>query len=334
MKIPRTFKLSRGLFAAASSLALLAPTLRAAPFAYNDGDVILAFRQPGGPAPDLVVNLGSATTFDAVPIGSTIVVANLDASQLSAAFASLNSINWAIFGAARTPGTAYPQFTIWASASRTDPNVLSSPWFRKISYGQAIPAGQIASVGQNAQTYGGNNPAGPNNTLTGVIIPFTDPNSYSALVVDPYNPNVADFGNTFGPGYGSGSVENTTPADFTTTEPLSRSDFYELIPGSQAISKLVGHFDLTPDGRLTFTAGASPTITAVHRNPAAGVTTVSFTTINSPIIYSLLYTNALGLSTSSSNWAAAPGTVTGNGYVQSLSVTNADDNAFYRVTVH
>ena len=52
MKIYRILKLSRGLFAAASGLALLAPTLPAAPFAYNDGDVILGFRQPGGPAPD------------------------------------------------------------------------------------------------------------------------------------------------------------------------------------------------------------------------------------------------------------------------------------------
>lgn len=332
MKRYRLLKLSRGLLAAAGSFMLLAPTLRAGPFAYNDGDVILAFRQPG--APDLVVNLGSATNFDAVPIGSTITVTNLDVNQLNTAFASLNSINWAVFGATRTPGTAYPQDTIWASARRTDPSVLSSPWFRKISYAQAIPVGQIASVGQNALTYGGNNPAGPNNTPTGVIIPFNDPDSYSGLVVDPYNANVADFGNTFGPGYGAGSVENTTPANFTTTEPLSRSDFYELIPGSQAISKLVGHFDFTPDGSLTFTAGAPPRITSVQRDPIAGVTTVSFTTINSPISYRLRYTNTDGLNTPASTWVAAPGSVTGNGYVQTLSVTNADDNAFYRVSAH
>jgi len=45
------------------------------------------------------------------------------------------------------------------------------------------------------------------------------------------------------PGYGSGDVENTTPANSPRTQPLSRSDFYELIPGTQAISKLVGYFD-------------------------------------------------------------------------------------------
>jgi hypothetical protein len=334
MKIYRILKLSRGLFAAASGLALLAPTLPAAPFAYNDGDVILAFRQPGGPAPDLVVNLGSATKFNAVPIGSTITVTNLSVSQLSAAFASLNSINWAVFGAARTPSTAYPQYTIWASARRIDPSVLSSPWLRKVLYGQAIPAGQISSVGQNALTYGGNNPAGPNNTPTGVIIPYNDPNSYSALVVDPYNASVPDFGNTFGPGYGPGDVENTTPANFTTAQSLSRSDFYELIPGDTAISKLVGYFDLKPDGSLTFTAGAPPTITSIRRNATTGITTVSFTTINSPISYSLLYTNAVGLSIPSSNWVAVPGTVIGNGLVRSLPATNADNNAFYRVTAH
>jgi hypothetical protein len=332
MKIYRILKLSRGLFAAAGGLALLAPALGAAPFAYSDGDVILAFRQPG--SPDLVVNLGSATNFDAVPIGSTITVSNLSVSQLTTAFASLNSLNWAVFGATRTTSTAYPQDTIWASARRTNPGVLSRPWLRKGTYAQAIPVGQIASVGQNALSYGNGNPAGPNNTATGVIIPYNDPNAYSALVVDPYNPSVPDFGNTFGPGYGPGDVENTTPANFTTAQPLSRSDFYELIPGDPAISKLVGYFDFKPDGSLTFTAGAPPTITAIQRNAATGVTTVSFTTINSPINYSLLYTDTVGLGTASSNWAAAPGTVTGNGLIRSLPVTNITDNALYRVTAH
>jgi hypothetical protein len=212
--------------------------------------------------------------------------------------------------------------------------VLSSPWLRKVTYAQAIPVGQIGSVGQNAQSYGGNNPAGPNNTAAGVIIPYSDPNSYTALVVDPYNANVHDFGNTFGPGYGPGDVENTTPADFTTAEPLSRSDFYELIPGPQAISKLVGYFDLRPDGSLTFTAGAPPTITAIQRDAGTGINTVSFTTINSSISYSLLYTNAAGLSSPSSTWVATPGTVIGNGLIQSLKATNTEDNAFYRVTAH
>jgi len=332
MNIPNIPKLSRNGIALAGGLVLLGSGLHAASFAYNDGDVILALRQPGGPAPDLVVNLGSATNFNSVPLGVTITVSNLDVAQLNTAFTSLNLINWAVFGAVRAPGGTFPQDTIWASARRTDPAVQSSPWLRKVTYAQAIPVGQIASVGQNAQSYGSLTPAGPDNTSTGILIPYSDPSSYSTLVVDPYNASVADFGNTFGPGYGPGSVENTTPADFTSTDPLSRSDFYELLPGSQAISRLVGHFNFTPDGTLTFTAGAPPSITAIQRDAASGVTTVSFSTINAPIQYRLLYTSGNGLSAPAASWNVAPGWVTGNGYAQSLSVTNLDDRAFYRVT--
>lgn len=335
MKTLQHLKRGHAFLALAGGIALLAPTLHAAaPFAYNDGDVILAFRQPGGPAPDLVVNLGSATNLNAVPLGSTITLANLSASQLNSAFVSLNQINWSVSAAARTPTTPFTQNTIWVTARRTKNAVVSSPWFRKVAAVQASAVNQIVSVGQNAATYGSLNPAGPDNTATGVIIPFTDPNAYSKLVVDPVNANVHNFGGTFGSGYGPGDVENTTPTNFVSAQLVSRSDFYQLTPGTTAISRLVGYFDFKADGTLTFTAGVPPNITGIQRDASTGITTVSFTTINSPVFYSLRYTNSSGLSAPAANWIPVPGAVTGNGSIQSLTATNADDNAFYRVTAY
>jgi len=335
MKTLLTLKLARALFVAAGGIALLAPTLHAAaPFTYNDGDVILAFRQPGGPAPDLVVNLGSATNLDAVPLGSTITLANLSVSQLNSAFVSLNQINWSVSAATRTPTTPYTQNSIWVTARRTNNTVVSSPWFRKVAAVQASAVNQIVSVGQNAATYGSLNPAGPDNTATGVIIPFTDPNAYSKLIVDPVNANVHNFAGTFGSGYGPGDVENTTPANFVSAQLVSRADFYQLTPGATAISRLVGYFDFKADGTLTFTAGVPPSITGINRDSGTGITTVSFTTINSPVNYSLRYTNSAGLGAPPATWAVAPGVLVGNGLIRSLTATNADDNAFYRVTAY
>ena len=49
--IDKNYKLRSGLAVAGGGLALLTATLGAAPFAYNSGDLILGFRQVGGPAP-------------------------------------------------------------------------------------------------------------------------------------------------------------------------------------------------------------------------------------------------------------------------------------------
>src|ERR1019366_3811708 len=146
--IDKHYKLRSGLAVAGGGLALLSATLGAAPFAYNSGDLILGFRQVGGPAPDLVVNIGQGSIYDAVASGHSLVVGNLSASQLNTAFPDLDGINWSITGAVRALGDPnYAAQTIWATAARTDVNLQSVPWLRRNQYGQGGPASQFAAVG-------------------------------------------------------------------------------------------------------------------------------------------------------------------------------------------
>jgi hypothetical protein len=335
--IDKNYKRRSGLALAGGGLALLTATLGAAPFAYNSGDLILGFRQVGGPAPDLVVNIGQASIYDGVASGHSLVVGNLSASQLNTAFPDLNGINWSITGAVRALGDPnYPAQTIWATAARTDVNVQSVPWLRRNQYGQGGSASQFAAVGNNAATYSSVQSAGANNTTTGVLIPLTDPSAYTPLVENQDNPSASDFNGGF-----QGSVENTTPLDFTSLEPLSRADLYELIPGTTAggtvntPGKWVGYFDLTPSGTLTFTAASTapprPTITSVQRS--GNIATVSFTTANS-VTYRLRATNTAGVTTPVATWSTNGVTITGNGSVQSLQDTNASDTGVYAVEAY
>lgn len=115
----------------------------------------------------------------------------------------------------------------------------------------------------------------------------------------------------------------------TVTRRVSRSDLYELIPGTSAAGTLntagryLGYFELKPDGSLTFNTGkpplTNPAITAIVRD--GGVTTVSFTTV-AGATYQLRATGADGLATSPSSWAAGA-TVVGTGSVLTLARTPA-----------
>jgi hypothetical protein len=163
------------------------------------------------------------------------------------------------------------------------------------------------------------------------VIPNSNANAYTPLIEDPYNHSAGDLGGNF-----QGNVENTTPFDFDSGEPLSISDLYELEPvafHTSAPGTWVGYFSFTPDGNVTFTAATvtppAPTITAVARN--GNITTVSFTTAAN-YTYGLLATNLAGLNAPRSSWGATGGTITGTGSVLSLQDTNSSTASVYVVT--
>lgn len=315
------------------ALTLLAAVLTTAsasalPFLYAPGDLVLALRQTGA-ADDLVVNLGSITNYNALPPGVTVPVTQLDAGQLGRAFASLNGLRWSAGAANRPPLLpGYPLQTLWTVRPRVDVDVPATPWLRKGGPVQGNAGAQIDGVGYNAAQASGVLPGGPDNTATGVRVPI---NNYFAI--SPVLGPRGDYANNF-----QGLVENETPADFDADPAnVSRSDLFELVPGTTAAGTLnapgrhLGWFEFKPDGTLTFRTGspdlAAPVITGITR--AGEVTTVTFTTV-AGATYQLRATDAAGLATPVSSWTTAA-TVAGDGGPRSLTETAAGAVRFYAV---
>lgn len=330
MKTHQKPKRLRGFTAALGGFAWFSGALHGAPFLYTSGDLVLAFRQAGN-ASDLVVKLGKASQFSTLPVGSTLVVSNLADAQISAAFPSVNGLNWSVAGAIRTPGDpVYPFQTLWVTAPRDDATVQSPPWLRKGSFVQGTVASQIDSVGNNAAASSSSQATGANNTATAVVIPVNTDFAFSPLIGD-----AGDYAGTF-----QGRVESTTPADFDgATNEISRADLYELIPGSSADGTLnapgryLGYFELKPDGTLTFNTGtpapAWPTISAIVR--AGDITSVSFNSASN-LAYRLRATDAAGLTAPVSSWTTGV-SIIGTGLVLTLQNTNSASIQFFAVEV-
>ncbi len=327
MKILRTPNHVRGLAAAVGGFALFTGALQAAPFTYSPGDLVLAFRKSGS-ASDLVVNVGKATNFNNLPQGTTILVSNLAVGQLNTAFANLNSLSWSVAAANRPP--LVPGFslqTLWVAAPRLDPNTQSPPWLRKGVYVQGGAAGQIDGIGVNAVASSSSQSSNANNTAVGVVIPVSSDYAVKPVIGD------GNYLGTF-----QGNVEATTASTFTAnSNNVSRSDLYELLPGSfdggtlDTPGRYLGYFEFKPNGALTFNTTAlpppQPNITKIERN--GDVTTVSFTTVSSAT-YRLRYTDAAGLTSPVSTWSLGA-SATGDGSVKSIDDTSADENRFYSV---
>jgi hypothetical protein len=327
MKANRNLKLSRRLAAVVGGFAWFSGTLQAAPFLYSSGDLVLAFRQTGS-ANDYAVNLGKATNYSNLPVGTTFTVTNLSASQLGSAFPSVNELNWSVAAAIRSAGNPnYPIQTLWVARPRLDAGVQSAPWLRKGTSTQGTAGAQIDAVGARAANGSSFLSAGANNTGTGVVIPVnTDFNLGQVLG------SFGNYDNTF-----QGNVENLTAADFDGDPGnVSRSDLYELLPGNSTLNlpgRYLGYFELKPNGTLKFTVPSAtatppaPNITSVTRN--GDVTTVSFTTV-AGATYRLRTTNAAGLTTPVSTWAVGD-SIAGTGGVLSLTDTNTAGIRFFRV---
>jgi hypothetical protein len=325
MKLLQTSSLLRGVAAVAGGFAAFTTALSAAPFLYGPGDLVVAFRKSGG-ASDLVVNIGKATNYNNVPLGTTVPITNLTLTQLSAAFANFNSLSWSVAAANRPPiDPNYALQTIWATAPRLDPNTPSAPLLRKGQYVQGPPAAQIDGIGVNAASYSGGSASNANNTAVGVVIASSSDYALKYVIGDGGN-----YAGTF-----QANVETTTANSFASdSNNVSRADLYELIPGSFSVDnqgRFLGYFEFKPDGSLTFknalTPPPAPSITAVVR--AGNVTTVSFTTVSSAT-YRLRFSNEAGLTSPVATWAIG-GSVSGDGAVKSLQDTSTGGIRFFSV---
>ena len=86
-------------------------------------------------------------------------------------------------GANRPPGLPETAIqTLWVTAPRLDPAVPSPAWLRKGQFVQGNAASRIDIVGINAAAYSSSQPAGPNNTTSGVTVPSSGDYAFSPII--------------------------------------------------------------------------------------------------------------------------------------------------------
>jgi hypothetical protein len=310
---------------AAGALLAAAVSLQAQTFTYTNCDLVAGFRIIGG-ASDLVVDLGPVATFESLPPRSVTVITNLSATQLANALPTVDGVSWSVAAALRgNPNYSYPLQTIWVTSPRPDIYTPGKVWQNASQGTLGGAASQIDAIGYDASVYGNGQPAGPNNTPTGILIPPASQYAYSYLMGSHQN-----YSGTF-----QGVVENTTPIDFDSAGRPSRSVLYRLVPDASphAAGTVVGFFDFNTNGVLTFTAGPPPERTTVSQTSRQGtVTTIWFPTVNL-VGYRLRYTDSTGLATPISSWTIGS-TLIGNGTTLSLQDTNSTPNRFYVVEAY
>ena len=328
MKTKHTPKYILSCYLAAGALLSASAPLYAQTFAYTNCDLVAGFRLPGASS-DLVVNLGSVSTFETLTPRSVVSIPNLSTAQLASALPTLNGVLWSVSAAMRgnTNLPQYPLNTLWVTSPRPTVGTPGMVWTLQSRWTLGGTASQIDAIGAGAVTYGNGQPAGPNNTATSILIPPANQYAYSYLMG-----SYGDFSGTF-----QGNVENTTPDDFDTAGLPSRAVLYKLLPAatsdSYAPGTVVGFFDFYPDGSLTFTAGPAPESVTISKTTFQDTSvTVWFSTINL-VGYRLRYTDSAGLNSPVSTWNIAS-TLVGDGTTLSLQDTLSTSNRFYTVEAY
>jgi hypothetical protein len=311
-------------------LALL-PAVPARAWTYNDGDVLLIFRESAIPSQypspfnDVEFDLGSVTNFLGKTNGYTKTVTGWTLSQVTSVYGSdLTGVSVVLIAATNPTNTspaayfsaALPQ-NLWLNgvepfntAYNVSPSVWQSFWTKINSIGTR--PGLYLPANQQTASYS----FSPSSVLSYDRIVASD-NNVKAGAQNTIN---ADWLPQFG-GAAPFTVEGVVPGSFgflavstTTTTP-------------RPLDSYIGTFTITAGGVLTFTAGPpQPVVTGVTRS--GNTSTVSFSTVLSGN-YSLIYTNSLG--GSSTNWPVVSNSLVGDGNTNLLTHTSSDSVGFYKV---
>src|ERR1700722_9827214 len=300
-----------------------------AQFTDTNRDLILTFRASSGLSV-FEVDIGQASIYDSVAPGSSIPITVYSAtSQLMPLFGGVDGLSWSVGGCVPNAGdsgdSSIPPRTLWVTDPRLDPNTQPTAWTRESTYTQAGADSHIVAILANAQTWA-------NSVVADAVT-----NSPTAVAIPSGNGDNADgslgaLGNYLGTF--QGDVENTTPLNFDSAGAPSRSDFYELQPGSGPGTYL-GYFELATTGAMTFhgpsTTFPAPTLSA--STDTAGNFYISFpSTLNGT--YSLSYTNAAGLSAPVSTWPTVGTNIVGDGATKTFQQPISGADTFYSVSVH
>ena len=122
-------------------------------FTYANNDLILGLRKnsPYTENYEVVVDIGQASNYFNLTVGTEIPVLGFSASQLSpGSFASLNNLSWSVF--ACYAGSSYPGYvnnTLWLTVPRANNAVRSSDAIRlAYSLQQAVKAKMGTIIGR------------------------------------------------------------------------------------------------------------------------------------------------------------------------------------------
>jgi hypothetical protein len=288
---------------------LAAPLARA--WSYNDGDLLLVFRESG--FNDVEYDLGSVSNLLGHANGYITTITGWNSSLVTSQFgADLTGVN-VILLAVTSPTNATP--TAWLSGSEpntTAYNVSSTTWSSSLH-------GIIAAIGNKPVIPFAVTPAAVTPTNAYSIQPsgIQGGASFDYIVSGGTFANVQNLG-----GHSAFTVQQTIPGsfDFWAIQPTS------VYPNSPP-DRLIGTFTITSSGVLTFVAGPrASTIAGV--NHSGNVSSVQFTTTVGNH-YSVAYTNNLGATTA---WPVDVNTLVGDGRIDTINHTNNNPGAeFYRV---
>jgi hypothetical protein len=288
-----------------------APLARAAS-TYQDGDLLLIFRESG--FNDVEFDIGSVNQFLNQATGYSTAVTGWSLSTVTSVFGN-NLAGVSVILAATQSRTNVNRYAWITSSSPTLPvnNVTPSVW--QNNYWSTID-----SIGTRPIIY--------NAPVTGTSWAYDlDPGGTYSLAT--YDEVVSDNGvnaasiSEFG-GNAAFSVEGVVPtiAGFWQIQGITG--------GTTLPATYVGNFTVETNGTLIFTAGSpQPTIVGVTRNGL--VSTVSFTT-QAAGHYSLVYANSL--SNSLATWTTVGTAIAGDGANHSLTHTNSVDAADFYTIIH
>jgi hypothetical protein len=269
-------------------------------FNYTDADLVLVFRQDG--FNDVEFDLGPASTFVQTAAGKTQTV-TFDLNLVQNNFN--NSLDNVTFLVAGSTGLTSTQPRIWLTDVYTSP----APTDFTFSKFSAI-RGKIIAIGQQASLLTASN------SLPAVIATAA-PGSFTYIASDANLTPASSLGGLTG-----FPIEGLIPATL---------NFYELQVSAvtpKPAAALVGSFTLDASGKLTFTAGSAPTLTAPRLSGivrSGNVVTISFPSVAGQK-YQLRYATTLP-----GTFTAVGSPMTGDGTVQTLSDTSSDAIRFYDV---
>ena len=292
-------------------LTLALPALLATPLArawtYNNGDLLLVFRESGHK--NIEFDLGSVANFLGKTNGYTTTVTGWDTSLVTTEFGTdLTGVKVVLLAAAGS--------TNWLSSA--EPNTTA---YNVSSQDADTLYSIISAVGTKP--------------LYPINIPVAGANSYS---IDPgglYAASSYDYIVSGGTLNGKTIPKLGGNAPFTVEQAVPGFlDFWAIqsttIYPNSPPDTLIGTFTITTNGVLTFVAGPrASTINGVRRSGNASAIQFTTTVGNT---YSVAYTNTLGGPVAT--WPVDVTTLVGNGKVNTLNHTNSGDAAeFYRVSV-